>query len=64
MIERLLSDGEAAHLLGMIPSRLLRLSKQRAVPHIVLPDGEIRFRMSDLNTWIQHHAVEERRNEP
>jgi len=58
MTTHLLSDDEAAKVLRMLPSRLKRLARAGQVPHILLPDGEIRFDAGDLAAWIQHHRVE------
>lgn len=52
---RLLSVHEAADRLCMLPARLGRLAKALAVPHIVLPDGEIRFDPGDLDDWVELH---------
>ena len=49
---RLLADHEAAKLLRMLPARLKRLAKANKVPHIALPDGELRFDESDLRVWV------------
>jgi len=51
----LLTDGEAADLLRMLRTRLVRLAKQGRVPHVLLPDGELRFDRADLLVWIQEH---------
>ena len=52
---RLLTDGEAAELLCMIPARLVRLAKAGKVPCVVLPDGELRFDSRDLWAWVAEH---------
>jgi hypothetical protein len=52
---QLLSASEAAELLRMLPSRLVRLAKARAVPAVLLPDGEYRFDPSDLSAWVSAH---------
>ena len=44
----LLTDGEAARLLRMLPVRLNRLAKKGVIPCVILPDGEIRFDEQDL----------------
>jgi predicted site-specific integrase-resolvase len=51
----LLTDGEAAGRLRMLPIRLVRLAKAGRVPCVVLPDGEIRFSESDLREWVETH---------
>ena len=52
---RILTDGEAAELLCMIPARLVRLAKAGKVPCVILPDGELRFDARDLWTWVAEH---------
>ena len=52
---RLLTDGEAANLVRMLPTRLLKLAKAGVVPSVTLPDGEYRFLESDLWDWIASH---------
>ncbi len=51
----LLTDGEAADLLRMIRTRLVRLAKQGKVPHVLLPDGEVRFDRSERSAWVHEH---------
>ena len=53
----LLSDDEAADLLRMLPSRLKRLARAGLVPHVQLPDGELRFEAGELAEWIDRHRV-------
>ncbi len=50
---RLLIDGEAARLLRMPLKRLQRLAKAGDIPHILLPDDEIRFDPDDLREWVE-----------
>lgn len=51
----LITDSEAADLLRMPTSRLVRLAKAGNVPHVLLPDGEVRFSPDDLAGWINAH---------
>jgi hypothetical protein len=51
----LLTDGEAATLLRMLPTRLAKLARAGGVPHVLLPDGELRFDRADLERWIADH---------
>lgn len=53
--QKLLTDGEAAELLRMIPSRLKRLARDQQIPYIQLPDGELRFHEPDIWQWVQEH---------
>jgi hypothetical protein len=40
--------------MGWKPGRAERLARQRRLPHILLPDGEIRFDWRDLEPLIVH----------
>jgi hypothetical protein len=48
----LIDAHDAGTLLSMPHARVARLAKRGALPCVVLPDGEIRFRPSDLADWI------------
>ena len=52
---QLLTCGEAATRLRMLRCRVNRLAKSGEIPHILLPDGEIRFDAADLADWISRH---------
>lgn len=47
----LLTEAEAGELLRMLPARVVRLTKRGVIPHIALPDGELRYSASDLMEW-------------
>ncbi len=49
----LLTNHEAGALLRMIPARVLRLAKAGDIPHVKLPDGEIRFVEHDFLHWVE-----------
>ena len=51
----LLTDGEAAEMLRMPPSRLRKLANTGQVDHVLLPDGEVRFVEADLWDWVESH---------
>jgi predicted DNA-binding transcriptional regulator AlpA len=51
--QRLLTDSEAADILQMPSARLARFAKENEVPHLRLPDGEIRFDLDDLRQWVE-----------
>jgi excisionase family DNA binding protein len=53
--EILLTDIEAAEHLRINRARLVRLARRGVVPHILLPDNEIRFRRSDLVEWVANY---------
>lgn len=46
---------EAGRLLDMSPARVTRLAKRGDLPHVALPDGEIRFLPQDLRDWAEAH---------
>ncbi|MGH7135058.1 MAG: hypothetical protein ACREHD_04915 [Pirellulales bacterium] len=52
----LLTTAEAGDLLRMLPTRVARLAKRGVVPHIALPDGELRYRASDPMEWANQFA--------
>ena len=54
-LNQILSAGEAADRIRMLRSRVLRLARAGVVPHIALPDGEIRFDRDDLDAWVAKH---------
>ena len=54
--EILLTDTEAARLLRILRSRLVRLARAGQVPHVLLPDGEFRFRREDLVAWVASYS--------
>jgi hypothetical protein len=49
----LISEAEAAGLLRILRTRLVRLARAGKAPCVILPDGEIRFRRSDLVAWVE-----------
>jgi hypothetical protein len=53
--QRLLTDTDAADILQMPAARLARFAKANKVPHVRLPDGELRFVEADLWGWIERH---------
>lgn len=54
----LMSDKEAAEYLR-ITSRTLRLWRAvRGLPFIKITSKEIRYRRSDLDSWLNRHRVE------
>lgn len=57
--QRLLTSSEAADILQISSARVARFAKANKVPHVRLPDGEVRFVESDLWAWIDQHKVNE-----
>jgi len=50
--KRLLTAGEAADILQMPETRLARFAEASQIPHVRLPDGEVRFIEGNLWEWI------------
>lgn len=50
---RLLAPNEAAEALCMSTRRLLAMARDNKAPHVILPDGEIRFDAIDLRKWVE-----------
>lgn len=50
--ERLLTAGDAADILQMPTAKVSKFAKRNQIPHVRLPDGEIRFVEADLWRWI------------
>jgi predicted DNA-binding transcriptional regulator AlpA len=46
---------DAAEMLLLSTRRVRLLVKQGQLPHVALPNGEIRFVEADLLTWIDAH---------
>jgi predicted site-specific integrase-resolvase len=53
MCIELLKPGEVSLLLRWQERRLLRLAKAGRIPHIVLPDGEIRFEKAEIDRLVE-----------
>jgi hypothetical protein len=51
----LLDDHEAGDILRMLPSRVSRLARRGIIPHVALPDGELRYLATDLMEWAAQH---------
>lgn len=47
----LLDGDEAGEVLRMLPKRVARLARRGVLPHVALPDGELRFLRTDLMAW-------------
>ncbi len=48
----LMTTHEAARVLGISPTKVVRMVRDGAIPHVLIGD-EIRFDESDLWTWIE-----------
>lgn len=52
MVEQLLTSRDVDRLLRYSSGKAVRLAKAGRLPHIVLPDGAIRFREMDLRSIL------------
>jgi len=52
---RLLTGAEAARILRIPTGRLSRLTRAGRVPHVELPDRELRYDRDDLDKWIDEN---------
>jgi excisionase family DNA binding protein len=62
MSTTLITLGEAAEALRISTYRLVRLVRHGQVPHVRLPDGEVRFDDSDLAAWVESRKANVRAN--
>ena len=53
----LLTHFEAGDVLRMLPARVLRYAKAGEIPHVILPDGEVRFVEAALWCWVNEHTT-------
>lgn len=56
MTERLLTTREVAAFLGMSPESVLRRYRREEIPGYRLASNVLRFRESEVETWLQRHA--------
>lgn len=54
----LLTKHGAALKLGITSAALGKLVREKRVPHVELPNGEIRFDPLDLEQWVQFHKIQ------
>ncbi|RIK75388.1 MAG: hypothetical protein DCC68_21300 [Planctomycetota bacterium] len=57
MSTTLITLGETAEALGISPKRLGKLVREGKIPHVKLPDNEVRFDERDLLVWIESHKA-------
>ncbi|MHC4088930.1 MAG: hypothetical protein ACYSVY_01380 [Planctomycetota bacterium] len=53
----LLTPRETDRLLRYPQGRAKRLARQQLIPHIVLPDDEIRFDAEAVECWLKERAA-------
>lgn len=51
--ERLLTARELAELLGFKPGTVLDMWERRELPGFKLPNGAVRFRWSEVDSWLE-----------
>lgn len=56
-ISPLLTDCDAAEILGITTRSLARLTRESRIPYVRLPDGQIRYSGPALADWIRQHEV-------
>ncbi|MBM4033051.1 MAG: helix-turn-helix domain-containing protein [Planctomycetes bacterium] len=53
MAERLLDLVSVATRLGVTRGDIARMVREGTLPHIALPNGEVRFDPGELSSWIE-----------
>jgi excisionase family DNA binding protein len=57
MVNDILTEEQAAELLGIQPRTCRLWRKTRGLPYIKLTQKEIRFRRLDIDQWLQSRTV-------
>jgi excisionase family DNA binding protein len=55
MSAKLITESEAAELLGLTPRQVLRLANRGELPRVVFPNKEVRFDQADLAAFVESH---------
>ncbi|NLF08820.1 MAG: helix-turn-helix domain-containing protein [Pirellulaceae bacterium] len=63
METKLLYPSDAAAVLCLTPAQIRTLVRKGLLPHVSLPNGEIRFDPRDLESWVVAHKQESREAE-
>ncbi len=58
MSSKLLNQLDAKYLLGINSHDLNVLVRDKRIPHVELPNGEVRFIASEIWAWIDSHRRE------
>lgn len=58
-MERLLVTNEIEELLMLRRGCATRMAKAGLIPHVILPDGSIRFDPSAIQRWLAERSVPE-----
>ena len=64
MNKNLLTPGELDERLSYPSGRSARLARRGLIPHVVLPDSEIRFDPDAINEWLRENSAPEATHEP
>jgi len=57
MADHLLTLTDVAAILRISKRKASRLARTAGMPHVVLPDGEVRVDAADLNTWVDQRKL-------
>jgi excisionase family DNA binding protein len=57
-VEELLTYAQASKMLNMKLGTLYALVAQNRIPHVRLGRRLVRFRQTELDTWLSRHSVE------
>lgn len=55
MNAKLITESEAAELLGLTPRQVVRLANRGELPRVVFPNREVRFDQADLAAFVESH---------
>jgi predicted site-specific integrase-resolvase len=55
MTTQLLNSADAAAVLMLTPAQVRTLVRKGQLPHVALPNGEIRFDPDDIRQWVESH---------
>ena len=61
-MEELLTYAQASTMLNMKLGTLYALVAQNRIPHVRLGRRLVRFRLTELDTWLSRHSVEPKRS--
>jgi excisionase family DNA binding protein len=53
--KQLLTDSEAADILGLTSRQVAKLARRGELPRVTLPCNEVRFDLDDLWRWVESH---------
>jgi hypothetical protein len=59
---RLLCPRELDHRLSYPQGRCLKLARKGLIPHVQLPDGEIRFDSEVIDGWLHDRSIPAKEN--